>query len=429
MNARLCTILLFSFIGFTLNAQIAPLNAGDKIPQIAVNTIFPQPSPHIAPLSFNGKPVLFDFGGLNCGGCVHALPRLSKLAKLFSDSVVIVWVTKDDSASLFKFLVHAKNGATVGIPIIASDSLLERLFPHRSVPYEVWVDKNGVVKAFSDAQYIDSFHLHQLLYDKPNDWPMEREVGFNLAGEFVQLNSDLLSFDTAKSYLHTFFSNHIPGLPQTFHERIDSSAGTITYEYVNQPILELYFQQFYDEIRYRYEGGPVFYDIRVRNPGRITHDSDIYFRTQWLHRNSYCFEASFPISIPLEERRKRMTAMLNSYLNLYGRVIEREQFCWIVKSIAKKQRLTSVSSKANIGNGNIDASTVADLVDRANALKGHPLMIDETVKMGQPSLQINLHVSKTELYSLASMRNVLRPFGLTIAEEPRKVKIFKLTDL
>ncbi|WP_184549245.1 TlpA family protein disulfide reductase [Mucilaginibacter sp. FT3.2] len=135
---------------------------------------------------FKDKLLILDFWATSCGACIQAMPRLDSLVAAFVGKLVVLPVTAEpgDRIAAFQhtnaFLKNKRFRTVVG------DRVLHRLFPHRMLPHEVWIDGSGKVLGFTEASDITGFTLEAALARK---------------GLASRMKEDVLDYDRSKPLL------------------------------------------------------------------------------------------------------------------------------------------------------------------------------------------------------------------------------------
>lgn len=104
---------------------------------------------------FIGKKLIIDFWNKGCGGCISAMPKLTRLQRKFDSSLVIITVTSDSKKDFLKLKERSFNVKNFNLPVIWGDSILIRIFPHTSVPYYAWIDEFGILRGTSESTSIN----------------------------------------------------------------------------------------------------------------------------------------------------------------------------------------------------------------------------------------------------------------------------------
>lgn len=418
----------FIFFTFRIYAQHGALIAGEKLP---VNTIFNICNDRQDSLRIPdpGKSIILDFGSLNCHGCVAGLPVLNSLQLKFKDSLHILWVTTDDKDKIYKFISGSKVGKEIGLAILASDTTLNNLFPHKEIPYEVWIDDKGYVKAFTDSKYVDSLHIEDLIQSRRVDWPLEREVKFDSKkGDLMSWNILLQDLTLPKQAYNTLFTDHFVGLKSVSLSVVDSSQNLVTYRMLNLPILYFYFSQFKDSIPFPfdYSDAPVFYDIRVKNMDTRLYNASKDYDINWARSNTFCYETTLPLAMSEINRRRRIISDLNFYFKLNGRIERRLEICRVLRVKADLSHDVKLNVKGVVSRGT--TMSVGELKHLLNSNVHFKPFLDESGYLAKDEYGMKFNIDKNALDDIVRLNDALTRFGLVIIEERRLIPIFVLTD-
>lgn len=158
----LCLIVVV--YGYT-SAQNNPLKKGSIVPESfwtkrfeAVNT----PRNSISFSKDRNKLILIDLWAIWCSSCLANFPKMEALQQQFADRISIMAVTDQNRAVLEKFFSSANGKRYAGMPSVTGDQFLHQLFPHKGVPYIVWI-KDGKVLNTTDAEQVTEKTISEIL--------------------------------------------------------------------------------------------------------------------------------------------------------------------------------------------------------------------------------------------------------------------------
>lgn len=152
---------------------------------------------------YRGKWLILDFWETYCMACINAMPKYQKLNEKYRDNLEIVMVTKSDPENVQSFLKRSPVTRGTDFSFIVRDSVLNKLFPHRIIPHEVWIDPDGVVRAITGGEEVNEDNINKVLLDKNyklpiksenRDWKKERMVDANSEDRLL-FRSILKSYD------------------------------------------------------------------------------------------------------------------------------------------------------------------------------------------------------------------------------------------
>ncbi|MEO6705845.1 MAG: TlpA disulfide reductase family protein, partial [Ginsengibacter sp.] len=159
-------------------AQSPPPNAlsiGNTVPDITITHVYNYPTSTIKLSELKDKLVILDFMSTGCTSCLEAFPRFDSLRKKYGNQLLIIIVSYEPSKNIERFLKKSPVGKQVKLPVVSDDHILSELFPHVYISHEVWI-KDGKVKAITDAEYVNSANVQQILDDIPLHWPVKRDI-------------------------------------------------------------------------------------------------------------------------------------------------------------------------------------------------------------------------------------------------------------
>ncbi|MCZ2085768.1 MAG: TlpA family protein disulfide reductase [Flavobacteriales bacterium] len=162
---EILSLIFMTLLFLQMPAQQKALKIGDKIPlQVWKTPLQVVNSPQkTIDLSVNkDKLILLDFWATWCSGCLLSMPKMEELQKQFGDQINIQAVTYQDRPTLEKFFL-SKNGQRYNSIIsVAGDKMLHDLFPHKGVPYIVWI-KDGKLLNMTDAEQVTEKSINEVL--------------------------------------------------------------------------------------------------------------------------------------------------------------------------------------------------------------------------------------------------------------------------
>jgi thiol-disulfide isomerase/thioredoxin len=115
-----------------------------------------------------GKLIILDFWATWCSACLAGFPKMAKLEKQFDDQLSVVKVTDETFEKMTSFVkgpagksIKAATGKSFST--IMLDKRLAAMFPHKLIPYLVYIGKDGKVLGFSDAEDLNGEVIRQML--------------------------------------------------------------------------------------------------------------------------------------------------------------------------------------------------------------------------------------------------------------------------
>jgi len=164
--------------------SIKPLQIGDTIPEALWNLPLQMAKPGqkgsttVTLKDYKGKLIILDFWATWCGPCVASMPKLDSLQKKFVNNLVVLPNTKESVQQVLPFLAQK----SIQLPSVVNARLLDKWFPHRTIPHQVWI-KDGKVKSVTRASSATPKNIITMLKQgdvrmlQKNDVPLPDKLG------------------------------------------------------------------------------------------------------------------------------------------------------------------------------------------------------------------------------------------------------------
>lgn len=156
-----------SLAGF---GQMTPLRVGDQVPDFTLGKIrHYQTELPVSSDDLKGKHVILDFWTTGCLSCVESMPKIDKLRKHFKDQIQFILIGKDRLGKQPTELaekVFEKYRQRFGFDLPSSfNAALFEQFSVSMVPFVVWINDQGVVKAITPSGELTERNLEKFLSD------------------------------------------------------------------------------------------------------------------------------------------------------------------------------------------------------------------------------------------------------------------------
>jgi len=153
-------LLLFSFItSFAQETTLLDTQAPDIQFEKILN--FNQTSARLA--EHKGKAVLIDFWATWCAPCLKAFKHLEELQQAFPNDLQVITVSTDSEKRLEQFLKSFKTS----LPIVVDEQRkIGEVFPHRTIPHSVLIDKNGIIRVIASPEMITEAVIQKVLQEE-----------------------------------------------------------------------------------------------------------------------------------------------------------------------------------------------------------------------------------------------------------------------
>jgi thiol-disulfide isomerase/thioredoxin len=425
---RYFLFVIFLGVGYTAVSQKAGFQVHDTIFRLPPIYAIRADGSVIDSFSLTAKPTILDMGNLSCPSCIEELPRMDRLQAEFTSQIQICWAVTNTRAEMIDFLQHNKYGKRLkNITLIPDDSVIEQAFHHIYIPYFIWLGANGIVTSFTDPNYVDSLHIAELVMNLPHEWPSENQFYFP-EGKSLLASTGAPS-GAQSAYNRPSYMVLAPRLPSYVrsNERkiIDSARNFVTYQYINLPVMDMYFFQISEDLPHWYNFEPGYYRFATKRNSDLVCDPKKEYRLDWEQRNTYCYERRFDLRTPVAERRRQILSDLDYFFRFRTGFENRETACYVLKklpSFGSSLQLIKLAAKKTV-------FTAGMLVSRFEESNNSYPFFDETgLPIGETdAIPISFNQDKGN-YSLSKVNASLAKVGLTIVSEKKVIKIFAVYD-
>ncbi|HCZ8395990.1 TlpA family protein disulfide reductase [Elizabethkingia anophelis] len=419
----LSLVLLILFSG--VSAQKKQLKIGDKLPDAVWNTnleMVNYPQKTLTLSAYKDRLILLDFWATWCGGCLQNFPKMESLEKKYGDKIKILAVSNESRGVLEKFF-SSKNGQRYKeIHSVAEDQLFEGLFPHRGIPFIVWL-KDGKVLNTTDAEQVSEETINEILKGESSSLQtvvqQERDRPLMLSENF-----DLERGTHLEHY--TFFSKgriRSIGYGSEFHRK-----GSVVYgrQFTNLPLLSIYSAIAYEVFKQR--GGALSAKQIITEVRDL---SKIHFNTNTKDLDNeqklYSYEYIVPYS-KADSLYKNMLEDLDRYSGFKASIEKRKVKCLVLSRISTKDKIATKGGK--VISSFLDTPSVLQNVPFYYMLSGlnansdiTPLpVVDETGYKG------NIDIKISNPNDLKIIQKELLSYDLELKEGVREVMMLVIRD-
>ena len=356
-NILVLTLLTgsISHFGFSQTRQNAVIKIGDTLPNLTVKNLL-KPGKGKTTISdlYRKGGLIINFWATWCSPCIKEIKLLDSIASENPDRFAVLSVTYEAEEPVNSHLKRSGSPKSSNLIVTAGDSLLHQYFPHRSIPHNIWIDHNGVVRAITSGDEISRKNISNFLNKKTS--------------KLYQKDDDL-SFDFSKPY-------HIPDSVigyrsqiSGFNERITSGVnynnkiGGSTKRYFswNTRVAELFWMAYCKQLSSRINWNLVelhtsdsikFFRSRdnrnlLRSYREYRGDLIAYDR-RWDQQNLFCYDLILPREVSNDQAAEYMFNDLQRYFNIKAEIEDRRKECRLIYFPTHRAVKADASAKASI---------------------------------------------------------------------------------
>lgn len=335
LKLRGITILILQV--FSLFAESQNLKKGELLPDIPIENVFNYKTNNLRLSDFKGKLILLDFWGPSCISCIESFPEMDSLQQYFNGQIQIILVNRESKDSTEKFFSKRKKIVIPSLPFITDDTLLNEMFPHYGLPFNVWIDKDGKLLYTSDAYYTN-----------------KKNIALVLSGHDISLPKETVNcyvpslFDTKWSHLLQSYS-YISRCNEELHieSPISDNGHKILTCNCCTPV-QLYQVAFEGLSKKKYsflKPGRVLFISR--DPERFVPPDDHEYFSSWLEQNTYNYQIKLPEE-KADDIYKVMKADLDRYFMFNASIeLRKVKFLALVRKDSRERLRSKGESPAD----------------------------------------------------------------------------------
>ncbi len=390
-------LCFISVISFTQEDTII----GKKSPDLTFDQMVNYHMSEATLSDFDGKIVVLDFWATWCIPCIQSFPKLEELQHTFQDYLQIITITDDPPGRIERFL----NKQQMSLPVVIDEKRsLAKIFPHRTIPHAIVIDKTGTVRAITTSSEITKELIEKLISGK--------EIHLDEKKEDIHFDpSKPLSGNENFTYQITItpFRDGYPSM-------VNPTGGEGSYKGRRIIATNLAAKSLI-EIACQFPVGT-----------RTIMDVEDKSRLEWNRQNAICFDLIVPEELG-EKRFDIMRMHLELYFGLEAVIEERVMPAKIL------QRLHGSTHKPEKAEG--DLEPYAAYGGRGLSMKNSPIstlcnflegqlnkpLVDETHLPGKYNMEVPWYHENPE-----QIHAELKNFGLELVDGERKIKVLVLRE-
>ncbi|MCW3464107.1 TlpA family protein disulfide reductase [Chitinophaga nivalis] len=405
---------------------------GDTLPDIYLNNIinYKTTSTKLSDLKY--ELLILDFWATWCAPCVYFMFKADELKKRFKDRIEILPVTAEKETVVGPFLKRIQQEKKVVLSSVVKDSILRNMFWFNSLPHEVWIDRNRVVKAitgYTDVTYenvsriLDNKKLNLPVkvdikykdYDRDKPIYMGVQTGFNpkegleYYSVFKKYDSSLLSMNVTRDEFLTCTNSTALGLFQ-----VAFGDNRPPFLVMNRIVLDI-------------KDSSSVVDECFSNRNKNINE--------WYKDNLYNYELTILDTLIRKNRYDVMRKDVNNYfgikLGIEGHLERKKMLCWVLE---RTSNIDKIQTKGGRSLDNRNAFTF-ELKNRSlqyfmtylqiSYLQESPIpIIDNTNYSGNIDIVLNCDLS-----NINSINEELGKYDLKFVKKESLVEVIVISEL
>jgi thiol-disulfide isomerase/thioredoxin len=394
--------------------KIKPLNVGDKVPDQLWNMPLqvvnhPQGKKTITLNDYKGKLVILDFWATWCGSCIASMPKMNEIQNTFKMASQVLLVTKEDNIKVSRFF----DRHSFKLMSVLGDKILNRMFPHLSIPHYAIINSDGIIAAITSSDQITNDNISKLIEglmpqiriksDKDTKAPL-----FSLSG---------LPFDKLRHY-SIFFEGKLDGYPGGTVQR--QYADLLGVSFSNVTLITLFktvIRNLYPELNHKR------IILKVQDSSKLFYTATALSKKEWYEKNLYSYE----ILLPKSESKEIYNYMLTdiNHLSNFKAEIGIKKMTVLQLVIKDKERFKNRSQQGKEDGvtkqfNDVSTSSLVNYLDGSVQIPF--IVIDGTDYIGK----INVSLS-SNFRNLNEVKTQLNQQGFDLMETEKEVKIFLIS--
>ncbi|MBB5624092.1 thiol-disulfide isomerase/thioredoxin [Pedobacter cryoconitis] len=439
MNNRFYKIVIVSLVMLTgFMAEVYGQEVGSKLPDLSIGGAMINGSKKSTIKEMYEKGgLIINFWATWCSPCLKEQKMLDSLMQVFPDLSVLS-TTYEDSILVRKHFDKIGLPKSKSMVITANDKLFHDFFKHRMIPHNIWIDKQGVIRAVTGGEEINEKNIKEFFNG-------------NVANLYAKV--DDMKFEFTKTY-------HVPDSMILFRSYISGMNDAITSGLLygnekefnrvfawNRPITQFFWLAFtnlkssrmnWNLIELHSSDSTRFIQPQLDKPlferSRYNNGNDLLTRQRkWDKDNIYCYELILPKNVDVKLASEYMLPDLEKFFNIKASTKKKRVVCNVV-SLNRSKLLKLPVAKGETPSFrhkyytlNVQSKSIDDILSGlSDDFNDNIPYINNTGYNGLLSFEIKSEKGKLTLDDVWSKLN---EFGIGKVKKKRLYKVLVLRDL
>lgn len=387
MKKFILYIIQFCSISFLCGQQSRDIQypeVNKACPEFALDHMAYYPKSRVTSRELKGKHIILEFFSAWCSACFEGLPKLNRIQQLFGPDLQIFLVGSNTydlpkTYNSFKVKLHL-------ILPVSFDSVNFKKFDVTGVPYLVWIDDQGIVKAITSTTELSDEHIRAFIQNKPF-WVRDvsngtaEQVAKKMDSTFI-LNLQPYGEQELGASSLIAWNSSMPKFDNSQHFRF---IGNHAYYQINAMDLDQLINLAYTGKTLITPQDTLYYGKLYTNPVFEIDSSQIEISDYTTGSGTYSFSmVTTPEKATQKYLKEKLLSDLGAYLDLDIRKESRMMPYWkLTASPGTGERLKSTFSKLTVTGGyegfNIKGSAMSFIIQVLWSInQDEPPYIDET---------------------------------------------------
>lgn len=428
-------LLIAGAIILFLSSDCQELKPGDRVPDMEFDKAYNYSSSSLRFSDFEGKWIILDFWSIRCASCIKNFPKMDSLQKMFNDKIQIILVSEqsfDTAVNFFQKLKFKKPN----LPIIASNPMMNKYFPHEGVPHLVWIDKEGRFYSATSGSSATVANIEKLTEGKNIGFKQRRP-----SREFDNSRPLIASTDSIVFNDLIGYSYLLPGKEQFFQavsrQKINGSGCENRIILTRVSILNLYRTAYNEGSRNYFDYGNAV-ALEVKDSSKFLRPLDESLTDNWEEENLY----SYDLLVPAPKAKQLYSIMqqdLERYFNIKASVEKRKVPCLVLTRITSDDLIATKGGKSYMAANrndsvwqirNIPFNSFVESMNRIFAGRHlETALVDQTGYKGNIDLSWSKDIlDKFTPLNIEFFKNALNRYGLDLNIKETVTDVLVLRD-